>query len=197
VEHLERQKLWDRTILAIIGDHGEGLGEHGMYAHSQALYEEQTAVPLVFRVPGMAPRREAAPVTLTVLPSLILEGLGGRWPTFGKDQAAVSGLRDVAIQEHGISGYVAWRSLRRGTLSYHHRYVEGWRELYDLAKDPGELDDLAEREPRLLAEFAELEQRVITWEARLAEAINEYPSSESGGRARLSHAKQTKPFSLK
>jgi hypothetical protein len=50
-----RRGLYDKTIF-VTGDHGEGFGEHGIELHGYHLYPAQTKVPLIIRVPGLAPR---------------------------------------------------------------------------------------------------------------------------------------------
>ncbi|MBK7538049.1 MAG: sulfatase [Myxococcales bacterium] len=57
IEDLRRRGLYDRTIIAITGDHGEGFGEHGVDLHGYHLYAPQTKVPLIVRVPGLPARR--------------------------------------------------------------------------------------------------------------------------------------------
>jgi arylsulfatase A-like enzyme len=60
LEALKREGLWDNTIIIVTSDHGDGFGEHGLPAsqrHGYHLYRNETAVPLIVRVPGLAPRR--------------------------------------------------------------------------------------------------------------------------------------------
>jgi len=71
VADLEARGLWDKTIIVITGDHGEGFGEHGVKQHGYDLYTQQTKVPLVVRVPGLAPRRSRTAVGhVDILPTL-------------------------------------------------------------------------------------------------------------------------------
>src|SRR5439155_4546971 len=44
----------DRAIVAIVSDHGEGLGDHGETEHGILLYREALHVPLILRLPGGA-----------------------------------------------------------------------------------------------------------------------------------------------
>src|SRR6185436_5875330 len=52
---LDRLDLSDRTLVIITSDHGESLGEHGLYTHGSSLHEEQVRVPLILRLPGRLP----------------------------------------------------------------------------------------------------------------------------------------------
>ncbi|MSR46897.1 MAG: hypothetical protein EXS13_07525 [Planctomycetes bacterium] len=67
------------TIVVLLSDHGEELGEHGGFGHGRTLYDEVLRVPLIVRAPGLAPRRDKTPVALAdVAPSLLeLCGLPG------------------------------------------------------------------------------------------------------------------------
>jgi arylsulfatase A-like enzyme len=70
-ETLEEHGLADSTLVAVVGDHGQALGEREFFGHGLRLLEPVVRVPLVLRVPGAAPRRVTAPVeTLDLLPTL-------------------------------------------------------------------------------------------------------------------------------
>jgi arylsulfatase A-like enzyme len=53
---LGRDGRWDRTLVVVLGDHGEHLGEHGMIGHQFGLYDSVLHVPLVLRCPAKVPR---------------------------------------------------------------------------------------------------------------------------------------------
>jgi arylsulfatase A-like enzyme len=75
---LEAQGLAESTLLVVLSDHGEEFGEHGLFQHGGAVYEETLRVPLVLVGPGVpAGVRIDAPVSLIdVLPTLLdLAGL--------------------------------------------------------------------------------------------------------------------------
>src|SRR5262249_40434590 len=65
VDALRRRGTLDRTILVVLSDHGELLGEHGEFGHGRSLYEPVLHVPLLIRDPGRIPagRRVATPVS--------------------------------------------------------------------------------------------------------------------------------------
>jgi arylsulfatase A-like enzyme len=62
----------DHTIVVLLADHGESLGEHGLhFAHDFTVYDELLRVPFLVKAPGLVPGRSAAPVSLIdVLPTL-------------------------------------------------------------------------------------------------------------------------------
>ena len=73
VAELERLGLYERAIVVLLSDHGEGLGDHGEEEHGLLLYREAIQVPLLLKLPGsrFAGRAVAAPVGLIdVAPTL-------------------------------------------------------------------------------------------------------------------------------
>ena len=69
--------LYEQTAIFVTGDHGEGLGEHGIMAHGYDLYAPQTKVPLIVRVPGLGSRRVKAPVGHVDLAPTLVNLAGG------------------------------------------------------------------------------------------------------------------------
>jgi arylsulfatase A-like enzyme len=51
ISHLKKIGEYDRTVIVVIADHGQGLGQHGWNAH-RLLYQEQIRLPLIVRIPG-------------------------------------------------------------------------------------------------------------------------------------------------
>ena len=66
----------DDTVIVIMADHGESLGERGMYKHSAVLYNDQIRIPMIIHVPGVAPRRVSTHVSSVDLGSTILSAVG-------------------------------------------------------------------------------------------------------------------------
>lgn len=48
---LRQRGLWDEALIIVTGDHGEAFGEHGLMGHTNGLWEEQIAVPLLIKYP--------------------------------------------------------------------------------------------------------------------------------------------------
>ena len=151
---LDARGLRDRTVVVVVGDHGESLGEHGERRHGLFVYEAVTRVPLIIRAPGsrMRGRRVQEVVrSVDVLPT-VLDLLGVEPP------AALAGTSLV----DRMAGRRHEDDLPAYSETMYPRYHFGWSELhalrsgrfkliaaprpelYDLESDPGEQHNLYE-----------------------------------------------------
>ncbi len=151
VADLRRRGLYDGTLLVVLSDHGEGLGDHGEQEHGILLYREALQVPLVVKLPGSRRHgtRVAEPVGLVdVLPTIAGElGLEPPPGLPGVDLLAVSSARRAAERRIFAETmypriHLGWSELRSLVGARDH-FIEGVRaELYDVVSDPGETRDL-------------------------------------------------------
>ena len=72
---LQRSGMADRTTVLFCADHGEMLGERGLW-YKMSFFEQSARVPLIVRVPGAGPRRVAEPVSLLDVTPTLLELAG-------------------------------------------------------------------------------------------------------------------------
>ncbi len=183
IDTLDRLKLSERTLVVVVGDHGEvfdhahsytveALHQPTLHHHGWTGYDELLRVPLVMRMPGTVPKTTIAQqVSFVDLEPTIRELLGiaprpgarGRslaplWR--GEKQperpAFVEG-QDVRVVRAG-----GWAYLRRsdGRLMLDSgKRVLRTEELYDLAHDPAEHEDLASRDPEELERMRDLFER--------------------------------------
>jgi arylsulfatase A-like enzyme len=71
LDRLDASGLGADTLVAIVGDHGQGLGEQGFFGHGLRLLEGVIRVPFLLRVPGATPHRVEGPVeSIDLLPTL-------------------------------------------------------------------------------------------------------------------------------
>jgi len=73
---LEDEGLEEETMIVIVGDHGENLGEEGMLGHSFSVSESLVSVPLVVKSPGLESGRVEEQVELRELHDLVLDQVG-------------------------------------------------------------------------------------------------------------------------
>jgi len=140
----------ERLVVIVVGDHGEGFGDHGEVEHGVLLYEETMRVPLVISAPRdfIGGRVVDRAVTLADLAPTLRESCGlAAVESDGVSLRGEPGARDVVDQSRYSELMLGWaplRALRRGTLVY----IDAPRpELYDLAADPGERDNLLSVRP--------------------------------------------------
>lgn len=162
--------LRDDTLLLVTSDHGEGLEEHGEAVHGFFVYETTLRVPLVARGPGIRPGSKLTTLTRTIdiLPTVLdLLGLASATPKVS-GRSLTAGLRGEALDDEPSFaeslvplvhyGWSDLRGLRLGSWKY---ILAPRPELYDLERDPGERENLVEREPaRARSLRSGLEQRL-------------------------------------
>jgi arylsulfatase A-like enzyme len=155
---LARAGRLDRTVLVIVGDHGENLGEHGLLDHQLGVWDSLLRVPLIVRFPPHLAGgvRHDEPVSLAdVAPAL--RALAGLVPASSGGPIAGSAARDwiwfrydrpksVLDLMHGNGLDPApWDRDLRGVRSADRKWIEasdGRDEAYDLVRDPGEEKNL-------------------------------------------------------
>jgi arylsulfatase A-like enzyme len=135
------------TLVVVVADHGEGMGEHGEWSHSYLVQEATLRIPLIFyaRTGLPAGLHVAARVSQVDLMPTILSLLGIGLPP-GLDGVDLTGppdpdrpVRAEATAGRANFGWARLAALYRGPL----KYVEGPHpELYDLRSDPLERNDL-------------------------------------------------------
>ncbi len=78
LDDLRADFLYDKALIVLCGDHGEGLGDHGEAEHGVLLYNEAIHVPLILKMPGyrLAGQRVEKPAGLTDIAPTILRLLG-------------------------------------------------------------------------------------------------------------------------
>ena len=174
LQGLRRKGLLDRTLIVVVGDHGEGItGPHDESTHGLLLYEDTLRIPLIFHAAGRLPagrRDQALASQVDVLPT-VLELLGFAIPDALEGDSLVPRLLDEPVSAetpassvHYAETFLPWDAyswsplfqVRRGNW----KLVDGpRRELYRLDTDPEETDNLVDREPDRVRELlAELER---------------------------------------
>ncbi len=165
VDHLKSRSLDQKTLIVVVGDHGEGLGDHGERTHGNMLYNSSLHVPLIVALPnsGSPARRVAEPVSLTdVFPTILdcLE-LSPPQPHSGRSlQPALIGnpvSPGVCYSETDEPFHAARCSPLQSVTTEQWKFIRTPRqELFDLQNDPQELKNLAETHPEQLQRLSDL-----------------------------------------
>jgi hypothetical protein len=146
LDGLDALDLRERTLIVFVGDHGEGLGDHGVMLHGPTTFEEDVRVPLAFEVPGHAGRHIRETVgTVDFAPTLL--DLLGAAPSPGDRGRSLVPLFIEEPQEpkrpyyfENNKGTTVGVVVERDKLIYEKGVDIAYR--FDIAADPDELTDL-------------------------------------------------------
>lgn len=127
VAELGSRGLLDNTVLIVTSDHGEQLGEHGLFSHGNSLYRQVLEVPLVLYFRDRVPpgRLIHTPVTLRDIPATVMDlvGLEGRASFPGR-----------SLARHWRASVGEERSREGMVLSEARRLIRKTRPWYPLSK---------------------------------------------------------------
>jgi lipoteichoic acid synthase len=170
VEQYKRLGLYEDTIFVIYGDHGEAFGEHGVYHHDGAIWEEGLRVPLIVhdpkrfdggeRIKGPAHHLDIAP---TIVDMLGYEVVDGEYPgrtlfDLPEDRTLFFGCRPDLLSAARIEGY----------QKYIYHFGNQQEEYYDLKNDPLEKNNLIGRVGK--KELDRYRSEVLAWHAQATAA---------------------------
>jgi choline-sulfatase len=166
---LEDCGLRDNTIVILVSDHGDMLGERGLW-YKMSFFEAASRVPLIVSAPKIfAPGRVSASVSLIDIAPTLVDLAGGDSQALREHFDGRSlvphlkreGGHDEAIAEYLAEGAIApMVMIRRGNKKFIHSPADP-DQLYDLTMDPGERKNLAEG--------AEAVSQVAAYRAEIAE----------------------------
>jgi arylsulfatase A-like enzyme/Flp pilus assembly protein TadD len=175
--------LYDRTMIVVLSDHGESLGEHGEKEHGFFVYDSTVRVPLIIkpaRHSEIAPQRVAPAVETIQLAPTVLELAGVADAIEKQFQAATlvplmtgkstSAARAAYSETMYPASSFGWSPLR-GVENARYHYIEAPKaELYDLDSDPQEKANVTEKNANVAARMA----------AELNQLLAKYPPPAQG-----------------
>jgi choline-sulfatase len=154
IAYLKSSGKYRNSIIVVVGDHGEGLGEHDEDTHGIFLYDSTTHVPLIVKLPGDLSAGTAVTAqvrTVDIMPTLLeLAGAPAAEKRDGESlQPYFSGKNEAGRPAFGETDYplrFGWAALR-SVRSDGFKFIEAPRpELYDLQRDAAESSN--QYEPR-------------------------------------------------
>ncbi|MEO6829140.1 MAG: sulfatase-like hydrolase/transferase [Acidobacteriaceae bacterium] len=155
----------EKTLIFLLADHGESLGDHGEFEHGVFLYDSTVRIPWIVVGPGVPAgvRLDQQAREIDLLPT-VLDLLGGRASAAVQGTSMVPAFSGKTVPnkysyEETLYPKInmGWAELR-GIHTSHWMYVRAPRpELYDLDQDPGELNNIISTHPK---EYRELEQQL-------------------------------------
>lgn len=194
IEALEKSGQLDNTLILFMSDHGDMLGDHGMYMQGPYFYDEMVHVPLIMHYPdkiaggldssAMIELTDIAPTLMQAADLDIYEGMQGQsfWPLM-TGQTDLQKHRDSVYCEYHQSipsnhchpktggAYITGVRNENYALNCVHNFDDG--ELYDLKKDPGMVQNLW-HDPTKVTERAQMLQLLCQ---RMAETIDPLPAT--------------------
>ena len=178
LDALDAYELRENTIVIFTSDHGDLLGDHYHWG-KRSYFEGGARIPFIISWPGQLPQGEVREefVTLTDILPTFVETAGAVRP-LGSSGGNIEGMqhtpetlwRDTLWGEYS-RGRTAKYMLRTGDWKYIYMVNGGREQLFNLADDPNELDDLAGEMPDLCAGFR-LQMARHYWEQGFMEALD-------------------------
>jgi arylsulfatase A-like enzyme/tetratricopeptide (TPR) repeat protein len=157
---LEELGLRERTLVIVVSDHGEGLGDHGEATHSLLIYDSTLQVPMIFNAPGALPGGkvlhcqvslvDVMPTVLDLLDVPVPYGPDGE-PLDGRSllRPPPAGPRPVYVETLSTMTLHGWAPLLGVRRDDYKFILAPEPEVYDLRSDPGELRNLYQSRPEL------------------------------------------------
>ena len=150
INYLKKNHWYENSLIVVVGDHGEGLGEHQEDTHGIFLYDSTTHVPLIVKPPSQAGVRkkvvEAQVRTTDILPTVLdVTRMTAPPKLDGESLKSYFTRTDVEAVERTVLGETdyplrfGWAPLRSVRM-HGLKFIEAPRpELYDLRQDPSEV----------------------------------------------------------
>ncbi|MEE9603798.1 MAG: sulfatase-like hydrolase/transferase, partial [Thermoguttaceae bacterium] len=182
----------DRTLVIVVSDHGEGLGQHGEETHSLLIYDSTLHVPMIFSAPPPFPQGkvihdqvcliDVMPTVLDLLGMAVPENLDG----LSLLQEVSSVRTNINIETLATMTLHGWAPLI-GIRSEEHKFVLApQKEVYDLRGDPLEESNLHDSRPDLARRlYQELIDMVGSEDPYMATAVGQDLTMDDETRRRL------------
>ncbi len=181
LDKLIEKDVLKKTLIVIVGDHGESLGQHKENAHGFFIYDAAISVPLIIHFPSRnlkAKKVNARVETIDIMPTL-LQILGLPLPSEVQGKSLLPLILDkhsnqerFAYSETYYPRYhFGWSELK-SLQNSRYKYIQAPRpELYDIVNDPNELTNIYRQEIRIGKQFEEKLNSLL--EKMSAEGIKE------------------------
>jgi arylsulfatase A-like enzyme len=160
---LKQRGRYDGALVVFLADHGEGFAERPdrWIGHGVHLYDELVHVPLLLKLPARARiGRVTDPVSTADVPATVLDVLGNPAEAPGRSLLRPAPAPPPVFSQTWSRG--TQRAVVEGRWKLIRRERSGRSELYDLRRDPGELQDVSRHHPdvvdrleRVLSEWRE------------------------------------------
>ncbi len=173
LDFMDQRGLLDNTLVVVLSDHGEGLGDHNHLGHISQLYNSLLHVAFIAAFPGHLPQGVVIdqPVAMVDVLPTVLEIMSLALPERISGASLLPLIRgdggpplSIVAETFRPEAYSEKRALVGDGYKYIHSWTDDqeWEELYDLTADPGELHDLSAIEAERLAAMRDaLQNRLL------------------------------------
>ncbi|MBN2205830.1 MAG: sulfatase-like hydrolase/transferase [Candidatus Aminicenantes bacterium] len=168
---LERSGLDRRTVVVLVGDHGEALGSHGESSHGYFIYDYAVHVPFLIvapfrqgrgvRVPSQVSTVDVFATVLDLVKIPVPEGQQGR--SLVADIMGRAEKTEIPAYSESFAPNIqfGWAPLQ-GLRTTRYKFISAPRlELYDLERDPDEAADILDREPAVARDLKDRLDRLV------------------------------------
>lgn len=189
-DYLRKDGSYDRTLIVLLSDHGESLGEHGESEHGFFIYRSTLRVPLIIKLPRISGHRSGARVvhapvgTIDLAPTVLelahihdplnrqFQGSSLAALALGKSDTSERSVYSETFYPRDSFG---WSPLRSITTARYQHIAAPRPEFYDITRDPSEKDNVYQQHG---ADAAALHDQLLDIERRYT-SRTEYPEATS------------------
>jgi choline-sulfatase len=179
----------DRTIIVVVGDHGEALGDHGEATHGLFTYDATLRVPMLVNAPGIRAGVVRTPVTSVDLVPTVLELLGLAVPSRLDGRSLLTAENDGTRRSRALYFEALDANLTRGWAPLVGVRVDDWKyidlpipELYDVEHDRQEAHNLSARDPGRSRVLQARLKDIVARRGAAPEAVRAVIDAETGQR---------------
>ncbi len=176
---LSREGLVDCTLMVLTSDHGQEFWDHGCFGHTARFYDELLHVPLILFGPGIRSQVNRGLVSQLDIAPTILDFYGIAVPENYRGCNLLSTftnrfiISEASHNEEGV--YIRGHKIFPSKFRTYAIRTEKWKyirkeklcELYDLEKDPREIENVSDEEEAKAEEFESVIREHILWEEKL------------------------------
>jgi len=141
-----QQRFGRDAAIIVVGDHGEGLGEHGEAQHGNLLYQATMHVPLLVAGPGVAPGTNDSPVSTRRIFHTILDwaGIDSANSLRGETSVPAASQASEIVAAEAMKPFLdyGWQPQVMAVDGRYKAIRAGRVEVYDVIADPAEAHDL-------------------------------------------------------
>jgi arylsulfatase A-like enzyme/Flp pilus assembly protein TadD len=181
IEKLKELDIYDSSLIVIVGDHGEGLGQHRENEHSFFIYQSTLHVPLIVKLPGQKQggRLKSQAGVVDIMPTILgYLGISAELQMHGEDLSDCFTGDDSGYNEREIYCESLYPTKYQCNPLYGIVRV-GWKyiwtsdpELYNLQADPGEVNNVLADEPELAKDLQQRLRRILAQQSNWERSDN-------------------------